>query len=170
MRKLIIILGLIVILFSSCEKHDNDTGDRAEKKWNEFVQKHFIGEWTAYKMEIKPLIGPAILEKNYPLIPGCKSDQLVFNSDYKGISTKYLPICHEEIKNFTWYHKLGELGFQYNDGTARRTILLNRSEKALVFAVPLSEIFSEITVIHPELNGLEQSVIDLLFVNYTYIK
>ncbi len=170
MRKLVIFLGLVLFLFTACEIKDNDTGDRLEKKWNEFVQKHFVGEWTAYKVDIRPLIGPSVIEKTYPLFPGCKSDRLVFDKNYSGSMSKYLPNCEEEIKEFIWYHKLGELGFQFKDGSTSRTILLDRSEKTLVFAVPLKEMLNEISTIYPELNELEQATIDLLFVNYIYIK
>lgn len=170
MKKLLVILSVSVLLFSSCSSDNNSTGARAEEEWNTFIQKHLIGEWNPQKIVIKPLLGAAVIEKSYPYFAGCEKDRLLLRKDYTGQFDSYVAQCQLHTTSFKWYHKLGELGFQINDNVEIKTILVHKSSKELVLAVPLKAVLPFLKAYIPEVEELEPLQIELLFVNLYFVK
>lgn len=167
---LFVTLSLSCFVFVGCAVDDNDMGDRAAKKWNEFVQKNLIGDWEPTKIEIKPVIGAAIIQKEYPVIPGCSHDVMTFKKDYTGTFDSYLNACKLQSLPLKWYHKLGEVGVEFNDGTTIRTIPVHKSENNLVVAIPLKTMIPYISSFVPEVAHIDPILVELLFVNITFSK
>lgn len=171
-RILLFVLAISIygLLFVGCTVSDNDMGDRAEKKWNEFVQKNLVGEWKPQQIEIKPIIGAAIIQKKYPVIPGCSQDVMTFKKDYTGTFDSYLNACKLQSLPLKWYHKFGEVGVEFNDGTTIRTIPLHKSENDLVVAIPLKTMMPYMSSFVPEVAHIDPILVELLFVNITFVK
>ncbi|MCC9042122.1 hypothetical protein LNQ81_05380 [Myroides sp. M-43] len=171
MRKYLYI-GLIALgmVFTSCSKDDDSAGAKAEKEWIKFVQKHLIGEWTPYQIEVKPLIGAAVFNTPYHHKANCNKDKLLLKDDFTGMFNKSVENCVLASTNFKWNHKLGELSFTLQDGTEVQTILLKKSEKVLVLALPAKAVKPYLIPLFPEIEHLEHSQLSKLFANIILVK
>ncbi|WP_158961986.1 hypothetical protein [Myroides fluvii] len=171
MKKLIVILTSFLFLFSSCSKNDNDTADRAEKEWTNFIQKHLIGQWKPQSIEVKPLVGPVLIEKKYSSIqPVNTQDILVLNQDFTGQFKTFLQQGKLKTIDFTWYHKLEELGIILEDKREFKSLLLEKSSGKLLVSVPLNTVINELKSYIPELENLEAAKREVLFVYFIFVK
>ena len=169
MKKIMALLTGMLLLFTACEKNDNDTADRAEKEWNKFIQKHLLGEWKPSTIEVKPLLGAVVLQKEYAgLQPQGTQDILVLKQDYTGQFNTFLQQGQLKTITFKWYHKLEELGIILEDKREFKTILLRKSSEELSVSIPLQAVIQDLNVYLPELDTLEQK--ELLFVHFNFVK
>lgn len=171
MRKYYYILLIALgVTFISCSSDDDSAGAKAEKEWIKFVQKHLIGEWTPYQIEVKPLIGNAVFSSSYPHTLNCNKDLVVLRNDFSGSFSKYVKGCALETTQFKWNHRLGELSFKLEDGTEIQTILLKKSDKVLVLAIPAVAVKEHLLPLFPEIQYIEDSQLKLLFANIILVK
>ncbi|WP_410879132.1 hypothetical protein [Myroides sp. DW712] len=171
MKKLIALLTGILLLFSACEKNDNDTADRAEKEWTKFIQKHLIGEWKPNGIEVKPLLGAVVLQKDYAdLQPPGTQDILILKQDYTGQFNTFLQQGQLKSIHFKWYHKLEELGVILDDKREFKTILLRKSSEELRVSIPLQAVIADLVAFIPELEEIDATERGLLFVHFNFVK
>lgn len=163
----IIALGMV---FTSCSKDDDSAGANAEKEWIKFVQKHLVGEWTPSEIEVKPLIGDAIFSISYSHKANCSKDKFVLKNNFTGMFNKSVESCALSSISFKWHHQLGELNLTLDDGTVFNAILLEKSDKELVVALPAKEVKSYLIPLFPEIERIEDSQLSLLFVNIVLVK
>ncbi|EKB04803.1 hypothetical protein HMPREF9711_01668 [Myroides odoratimimus CCUG 3837] len=165
----IILLLFAGLVFNGCSSDDNG-GSSAESGWIKFVQKHLIGEWTPQQIEVKPIIGQAVFSSPYPHTPSCNKDLLVLQKDFTGNFDHYVQGCQVSKTNFKWNHRLGELSFTLENGSEIPMILLKKSEKALVLAVPAKAVKEYLIPLFPEIEYIEDSQLNLLFANIILTK
>lgn len=171
MKKILVLLTGILLLFTACEHNDNDTSDRAEKEWNKFIQKHLVGEWKPVAIEVKPLVGEVVFHKDYAsLQPSGTQDILVLNQDYTGQFHSFLQQGQLKTIKFNWYHKLEELGVILEDKREFKTILLRKSSEELRVSIPLQAVIEELKPYMPELEEIEATERRLLFVHFNFVK
>lgn len=171
MKKIMALLTGMLLLFTACEKNDNDTADRAEKEWNKFIQKHLLGEWKPSAIEVKPLLGAVVLQKEYAeLQPQGTQDILVLKQDYTGQFNTFLQQGQLKIITFNWYHKLEELGVILEDKREFKTILLRKSSEELSVSIPLQAVIEDLKPYMPELEEIEATEAGLLFVHFNFVK
>ncbi|MDM1380207.1 hypothetical protein [Myroides marinus] len=171
MKKLscIVLILFAGLFFTGCSSDDNG-GSKAEQEWIKFVQKHLIGEWTPYQIDVKPIIGEAVFSSPYPHTPSCNKDLLVLKNDFTGNFNHYVQGCQMGVTNFKWNHRLGELSFKLENGTEIPMILLKKSEKVLVLAVPAKAVKQYLIPLFPQIEYIEESQLNLLFANITLVK
>lgn len=171
MKKLMAILTVILLFGTACSKEEDNTAERAEKEWTKFIQKHLIGEWKPESIEVKPLLGPVLLEKKYELLqPTGTQDILTLNQDYTGQFKTFLSQGTGKTINFKWYHKLEELGVILEDKREFKSILLDKAEGKLQVSVPLQNVLDDLKAYLPELEDIEASERGLLFVHFNFVK
>ncbi|MHC5201095.1 hypothetical protein ACYSNV_02580 [Myroides sp. LJL119] len=165
-----ILLCFTLLILFSCTHNDNTIGDRAAQSWENFVQKDLIGTWNPSVIEIKPLIGKPLFTMNYPVIQDCSIDQVTLNRDYSGNFTHFLKGCTTEQIDFTWSHVIMRLRFSLPDGTVITPLLLKKSSNQLELAVPVKTVMPYIKDLYPEIDQLEQDLLDLLVVSLVLVK
>lgn len=170
MKKLscIVLILFAGLFFTGCSSDDNSSSPESE--WIKFVQKHLIGEWTPYQIAVKPIIGEAVFSSPYPHTPNCNKDLLVLKNDFTGNFNHYVQGCQKGTTNFKWNHRLGELSFKLENGTEIPMILLKKSEKVLVLAVPAKAVKQYLIPLFPQIEYIEDSQLNLLFANITLTK
>lgn len=169
MKRGLLIFGIVVFLFVSCANDEDNTGERAEKEWNNFIQKHLIGEWTPESITIKPVLGAPVLEKSYASMNAAE-DRVVLNVDYTGHFKTSLDSQQPKIIHFKWYPKLDELGIIVNENLEFKGIILHKSAQELLVALPLETILPYLEPYLPELSHLDNTEVTSLVVNLRFVK
>ncbi|WP_413510944.1 hypothetical protein [Myroides odoratus] len=169
MKSVLLILGMVVFLFVSCANDQDNTGERAEKEWNNFIQKHLIGEWKPESITIKPVLGAPVIEKSYASM-NATEDKVVLNIDYTGYFKTSLDAEQPKTIHFKWYPKLDELGIIGNDEVEFKGIILHKSAQELVVALPLQDVLPYLKPYIQELNHLNAVEIEALVVNFRFVK
>lgn len=165
-----VLLCLTLFILGSCTHNDNTIGDRAAKKWEDFVMKDLVGQWNPELIEIKPLVGQPVFSTTYPVVANCSEDILELNRDLSGSFSHFSLDCDQDVIPFTWNHILLRLSFTLENNTTYTPILVSRSPSILELGVPVKSVMPYIKEFYPEIDQLEQDVLDLLFVNIIFNK
>lgn len=169
-RILSILLFVAALGLGSCTHNDNSIGDRAAEQWENFVKKDLIGKWNPSIVEVKPILGKPIFTMDYPVLPNCTADVLELNNDLTGTFSHFETGCKALEIPFSWSHILLRLSFTLEDGKTFTPILLNKNATTLELAVPVKSLLPLIKEHFPEIDDLEEDVLDLLFVNIIFKK
>ncbi|MDR0228019.1 MAG: hypothetical protein LBI72_03030 [Flavobacteriaceae bacterium] len=173
MKRLLFLFCVLVassISVISCTVTDNDMGDKAAHKWNDFVQKNLVGDWVPMSIEFGPIIGSSIQTIPYPHNPNCTKDILVMRKDYSGAFNHQLSDCTLKQTKLTWKHRLGEVSFVTDNGRTVKSVPLHKDSKAMVLLFPALEFPELVNMIDPTGELITSEKIKLLTFKITYVK
>jgi len=167
MKKSLVSLGIVALLLSSCANDEANTEERAQNEWTNFIQKHLVGEWKPQSITIKPLLGQAVVKKEYSSF-GNSADVVVLNKDFTGVFQAYDSLGQAKSSPFIWYHKLEELGIQIADNRTLKTILLHKSTNELEVSIGLEQVAADLIPFIPEVKEIKEK--ERYFVHFLFVK
>lgn len=139
MKRLLTILCVVAFLSTACSNDEANTGQRAESEWNDYIQKHLIGEWKPISLSVKPLLGDVLLREDYTALSK-PNDVVRLNKDFTGVLTREDQQKNIKSTAFKWYHKFEELGLVLPDYPVFKAVILHKSQKELEVALPLEQV------------------------------
>ncbi|MGG5508227.1 MULTISPECIES: hypothetical protein [unclassified Myroides] len=139
MKRIVPILGVVALLSAACSNDEANTGQRAESEWNNYIQKHLIGEWKPISICIKPLVGETLLKEEYSSM-GKPNDVVRLDTDFTGVFTREDESNTSKTTTFTWYHKLEELGLVLPNHPVFKAVIIHKSQEELEVALPLEQV------------------------------
>ncbi|MDR2222727.1 MAG: hypothetical protein LBE34_08285 [Flavobacteriaceae bacterium] len=173
MKRLLVLFCVLVvssISLSSCTVNDNDMGDKAAHKWEDFVQKNLIGDWVPVSIAFGPVIGVPIKTIPYPHKPDCNKDLLIMRKDYSGAFNRQLNDCVLKQTKLTWKHRFADVSFVTEDGRTIKSVPLHKDSKSLVLLFPAAEFPEIVKMIDPTGELITSENIKFLMFKVTYVK
>lgn len=169
MKKLLAIFTLMTLFTTACSNDEANTGERAETEWNNFIQKHLIGEWKPSSFVVKPLIGEPILQREYTTM-GQPNDAVVLHRDFTGYLRTQTEQSEQKEIAFQWYHRIEELGIKWSNGLEIKAVIVHKSADMLALAFPLPEVLPYVELYMPELTNFHGEDINDLVLLCEFVK
>ena len=141
MKRILTTLSVAALFLSvACSNDEANTGKRAESEWNNYIQKHLIGEWKPKVVLIQNPLGEVLMEESFETL-----DQPMWiirlDKDFTGLMTWEDQQRQIQKINFSWYHKFEELGVVLPKNLVLKASILEKSQEKLTVILSLASVF-----------------------------